>query len=265
MKKTNRKNRRISKRKSLRKRNHKRNYKGGANHPLTLYSPNFSRIRLGRPGDGGYVIYEIPNITYDLLLGGGIAGDTSFEDDFLNKFPNVECYGFDGTIEAAPSTNTRFHFIKKNIGANNTDSITNLHDYLEKYSNVFVKMDIEGGEFEWLNSLTPSHMNNIAQMVIEFHFVQPYGPVLTKEGLSLFENINKTHTLVNFHGNSWAGIQDESYLGFKIPSVPECLYINNKYLKLPLELNKLPIPLPLDQSNSSGPDIVIEYPPFVNK
>jgi hypothetical protein len=53
MKKTNRKNRRISKRKSLRKRNHKRNYKGGANHPLTLYSPNFPRIRLGRPGDGG--------------------------------------------------------------------------------------------------------------------------------------------------------------------------------------------------------------------
>ena len=258
MKKTIRKIRRAQKRKSL-KRNHKRKYKGGANHPLTLYSANFSRIRVGKINDGGYVMYNIPNIKYNLLLSGGISDDTSFEDDFLNKFPNVECYGFDGTVDKAPSTNSRFHFIKKNIGSTNTDTLTNLHEYLEKYSNIFVKMDIEGGEFEWLNSLTTSHMNNIAQMVIEFHN-------LTKQQLSIFENINKTHTLVNFHGNNCCGLQDKSNFDFDIPKVFECLYINNKYLTLPLELNKLTIPLPLDSANlSNQADITINTAPFVNK
>lgn len=219
------------------------------NHCLTLYSLNYPRIRLGRKGDGGYVMYDIPGITYDLLLSGGLNDDTSFDDDFLSKFPYIECYGFDGTINSAPSKNGRFHFIKKNIGAHNTDTTTNLHEYLENYSNVFVKMDIEGGEYEWLNSLTPTHMDNIAQMVIEIHFSHPFAEAMTKEGLKLFENINKTHTLVNFHGNNHGGIQDASYLGFGLPQASEFTYINNKYITLPLELNKLPIPLPLDQSN----------------
>ena len=120
-------------------------------------------------------------------------------------------------------------------------------------------MDIEGGEFEWLQSLNSSHMNNIAQMVIEFHNV-------TKAQLSLFENINKTHTLVNFHGNNCCDLQEKSILDIDIPKVFECLYINNKYLTLPLQLNKQTIPLPFDTANiTDKPDIIISTPPFVNK
>ena len=235
-------------------------------NPLTLYKSPYEKIRIGRENDGGYLICNIPNVKYDLILCGGINDDTSFEDDLLNRNPLLTCYGFDGTINTSPSNNVRFNFIKKNIAAQNTDTTANLHSYLEKYNNIIVKMDIEGGEFDWLNSLTTDHMNNISQMVIEFHFIQPYGTPLTKERLSIFKNINKTHTLLNFHGNNNAGIQNKDYLGYEIPAVFECLYVNKKYITKDLELNNELIPLPLDQvNNKSLSDIHIDYPPFVNE
>lgn len=36
----------------------------------------------------------------------------------------------------------------------------------------FLKIDIEGGEFSWFQSLSKSQMDNISQMLVEFHF--PY-------------------------------------------------------------------------------------------
>ena len=245
-------------RRKIRKNSRRRKSKGGQINPLSLYTPPFPKKRIGKNNDGGYVICEIPNITYDLLLSGGISNDTSFEDNFLELNPTVKCYAFDGTIESSPSKNSRFNFIKKNIGATNTDKLTNLHEYLSTYKNIFVKMDIEGGEFDWLNSLNSEHMNNISQMVIEFHSI-------TKDNLPLFEKINQTHIQVNFHGNNNETINSTSNLGFKIPNVFESLYINRKYISSELPLNKEIIPLKDDQvNNPSQPDLIIDNPPFVN-
>lgn len=36
---------------------------------------------------------------------------------------------------------------------------TNLHEYIDAHSNIFVKMDIEGYEIPWFLSLAPEHMN----------------------------------------------------------------------------------------------------------
>jgi hypothetical protein len=244
-------------RKKLRKISRKRKLKGGEINPLSLYTPPFPKKRIGKSNDGGYVICEIPNISYDLLLSGGISNDTSFEDNFLKLYPTVQCYAFDETIDSSPSKNNKFNFIKKNIGATNTDKVTNLHEYLNKYKNIFVKMDIEGGELDWLNSLNSEHMNNISQMVIEFHSI-------TKDNLPLFEKINQTHIQVNFHGNNCCSTNTD--LGFIIPNVFESLYINRKYITAELPLNKETIPLNIDQPNiASNPDIIIDTPPFVNK
>ena len=254
---------RYTKKRSLRRRklkkiSRRRKLRGGEINPLTLYTPTFTKKRIGRNNDGGYVICQIPNINYDLLLSGGIKDDTSFEDNFLELNPTIECYGFDGTIESSPSKNSRFNFIKKNIGAINSDNLTNLHEYLTKYKNIFVKMDIEGSEFDWLNSLNSDHMNNISQMVIEFHSI-------TKDKLELFEKINKTHIHVNFHANNNENQPYTSDLEFKIPKVFESLYINRKFINNTLPLNKEIIPLALDQpNNTSFPDLIVDTPPFVN-
>ena len=53
---------------------------------LRVYKSEFPKERIGKNNDGGYVICNIPNIKYDVLISGGISNDTTFEDQFLNKF-----------------------------------------------------------------------------------------------------------------------------------------------------------------------------------
>ena len=79
---------------------------------LLLYNSPFSKKRIGKQNDGGYVISNLPD-TYDLFLSGGIANDNTFENDFLLEYPNIPCYAFDGTISELPQSNNKIVFIKK--------------------------------------------------------------------------------------------------------------------------------------------------------
>ena len=96
---------------------------------LTVYQSPFPKIRIGKEYDGGYVIAVIPEVKYSLLLAGGIANDISFEEDFINKY-GATCIAFDGSINRLPKKNTSVIFLKKKIGFNNTDTETNLHDFI---------------------------------------------------------------------------------------------------------------------------------------
>ena len=50
-------------------------------------------------------------MNYTTLLAGGISDDISFEEDFINKYPNVKAFAFDGTISALPKENNNITFI----------------------------------------------------------------------------------------------------------------------------------------------------------
>jgi len=223
---------------------------------LTVYACPFSKKRLGKEYDGGYVIAEIPDAKYSMLLAGGIAHDISFEEDFVKKF-NVRCVAFDGTIAGLPSKNSTIEFVKKNIGSENTNDVTNLHDIIAAYNNIFVKMDIEGGEIPWLLSLNDDQLNKFDQIIMEFH-----NPFTSREA-EVFNKINKNHVLVHFHANNCCG--SRNHKGVSIPNIFECTYVHKKFITSPLVLNKDKIPSPIDMKNVHYNDeIYISHPPFVN-
>lgn len=216
---------------------------------LTVYTSPYPKVRLGRAYDGGYVIADIPGITYSCLISGGISNDISFEEDFIQKY-ETSCYAFDGTINSLPSPST-IQFTKKNIGAKNNASTTNLHSLLDSNKNVFVKMDIEGHEFEWLRSLSSAQMDKISQIVIEFH--NPF----RKNIFNKFSN----HVLVHFHGNNCCGttLFDRA----QVPNTFECTYIHKKYVSTLIK-NVEPVPSSLDMQNLPyKQEISLNYPPFV--
>jgi len=227
-------------------------------NPLSLivYKSPFPKARVGKENDGGYIICEIPNIQYTILLAGGIENDISFEEDFLKRFPSVKCFAFDGTIESLPNENEKITFIKKNIGSENSETVTNIHDIIDANDNIFVKMDIEGGEIPWINSLSSEQMDKFEQIVMEFH-----SPFSESEN-EVFNKINETHYLIHFHGNNCGGIR--VHRGIIIPNVFECTYLHKKYFLAEPDLNTEPIPSSLDMKNAEIDEIHIDYPPFVN-
>lgn len=225
---------------------------------LTVYKSPFPKKRLGRNFDGGYVITEIPDIEYSILLGCGIGDDISFEEDFIDKYPNVKSYLFDGTVHKLPTDKENFTFIKKNIDNFNDNNTTNMHDIIDNNDNIFLKMDIEGAEIPWLKGISYQQMNKFKQIVMEFHW-----PFSDKE-IDAFNKINNTHYLIHFHGNNNAGTRNHN--GVIIPEVFECTYLHKKYFGLYPEFNTEPIPSGFDMSNSKdASDIYIDYPPFVFK
>ena len=228
---------------------------------LTVYKCPFPKIRLGKNNDGGYIIADVPNAHYKTLLAGGIQGDISYEESFIEKYPFVKVFAFDGTVNCLPKENPKIHFIKKNIGSENNDETTNLHDIIDTNESIFVKMDIEGSEIPWIKSLRDDQMNKFEQIVMEFHY-----PFSDNE-VGVFDKINKNHYLIHFHGNNWCKYHNPTGVrihgGVTIPEVFECTYLHKKYF-VP-ELNKEPIPSPLDMKNTEIYDeIYINYPPFVN-
>jgi hypothetical protein len=223
---------------------------------LTVYTCPFPKKRLGRDYDGGYIIADIPDAKYSMLLAGGIHYDISFEEDFVKMF-NVRCVAFDGTVNGLPNKNNTIEFVKKNIGYENSDSVTNLHDLIAENDNIFVKMDIEGGEIPWIQSLDDHQLNKFDQIVMEFH--TPF----SENEVVVFNKINKNHVLVHFHANNCCGTR--KHKGVVIPNIFECTYLHKKFFTSPLELNKDKIPSDIDMRNVvKNDEIYINHHPFVN-
>ena len=225
-------------------------------YSLTVYKSPFTKIRVGKDYDGGYIIADIPNVNYSVLIAGGIDTDISFEEQFITKYENTKCYAFDGTIPTMPSSSSDITFIKKNIGFENNEQNTNIHDIINVNDSIFVKMDIEGGEIPWIKSLSDEQMNKFEQIVMEFHL-----PFSDNE-IEVFDKINKNHYLIHFHGNNCCGIRNHN--GVFIPNVFECTYLHKKYFTSSPELNTDLIPGNLDMKNTINDEIYINYPPFVN-
>ena len=232
----------------------------------TLEVYNFDKkFRLGVNEDGGYVIGELYG-GYDCYISAGVSNEESFSRDFINKYHMNEynSFAFDGTINSYPyEYTTNISFIKKNINSYNDDRNTDLSFLLSKYSNIFIKMDIEGGEYPWLLSMNETQLSNIKQLAIEFHGIRSnaYETVIHSDKVKCLEKLTKTHYLIHAHGNN-CGPTIEN-----ISDIIELTYINKKYYTPPVELNKKPLPIiNIDfPNNLNKKEIDLNFYPFVNK
>jgi len=225
---------------------------------------NFDKkIRYGRNHDGGYVLADLDG-KYDLYISAGISDEESFSRDFINKYNMNEynSFGFDGTIMNYPYNYTKnISFIKKNINSFNDNNNSNLSFLINKYDNIFLKMDIEGGEYPWLLQIDETQLNKFKQIVIEFHGITNNGWGCNYEDkVTCLAKLSKTHYIVHAHGNNNGPVLNN------IPDVIELTYINKNYFNSVPELNTQPLPINnLDFSNwNVKPDINLNFYPFLH-
>jgi hypothetical protein len=244
---------------------------------LKVYTPPSPKVRYGNNRDGGYVGVKIKT---DILLSGGIGGNVSFELDFVkandtnavcvdslfnNKraFTDMEDFLNRNKFKNDPYF-SKLQFINKLVGKEENDEFTNYSNFIEEFNDIALKLDIEGAEFDYINSLSNKQLNKINQIFLEVHWLDKLND------FSFFEKLNQNHILIHAHGNN-CGRRDESFKVFKvgesrIPKVLEITYLHKKFFSGEYKLNNEPLPSPLDFPNKKDKaDLSLNFPPFVNK
>ena len=220
---------------------------------LKPYECEFPKIRIGSDRDGGYVIIDNDISTYTGLIGMGINDDNKFEKDFQEK---SGCYvqQYDYSIDEPPSDIPNSDFFKTKV-----ESSDDLVPDTRLGSRQFLKIDIEGSEWDLLNTM---NLESYEQIAIELHFTMNARNVLDS-----LAHLTKHHTVVHVHGNSCVKTPItyiNSYNRFAwMPPAIELTLLRNDLSKF--SPNETWYPMHLDQSCDFGstPDIDMRFHPFV--
>ena len=220
------------------------------------------KSRLGANSDGGYVMADLDG-GYDCYISAGISDEESFSRDFINKYNMTKenSFGFDGTINDYPYQFTdKISFFKKNIGQINDDNTSNLSFLTDNYNTIFLKMDIEGGEYPWILQLHDTQLQKFKQIIIEIHGLASEDYCEYNKKLKCLQNLTKTHYIIHAHGNNCGPIFNN------FPDIIEFTFVNkNQFSSIP-DFNEKPLPNPnLDYPNRNHRgDVNLNFYPFVH-
>ena len=241
---------------------------------LKVYTSPLPKTRYGRNQDGGYVGVKTPT---DILLSGGIGADISFELDFVkandvnavcvdsifyngdNRFIDLEDFINNNQFKNDPYI-SKLQFVNKLVGKDENDKSTNYHNFLKEFNNIALKLDMEGAEFDYINSLSNKQLNKINQIFFEVHWLDKLND------FSFFEKLNQNHILIHAHGNN-CGPGDRLFrVGeSRIPKVLEVTYLHKKFFSGEYKLNSERLPSSIDfPNNINKADLSLNFPPFVN-
>jgi hypothetical protein len=217
-----------------------------------VYEVGKPKKRLGKLNDGGYIIIDGLG-AYDLYLGCGVANDATFDCDFVPRFCSVGLM-FDGTIAHVPNEakdHTGLTWVRLNIADRRKfTNCTYLEEYMVDKKNVFVKMDIEGGEWPWFEQLSNQDLLRIKQMVVEFHYVD------FKSHLDVFTKLAENFYLAHVHINNCGCNTD----------IVEYTYVRkSEFDRATVGPNKTTLPIQgLDSPNGTHrPEVVLNKYPYV--
>jgi hypothetical protein len=197
---------------------------------LKLLKPNnifVPKKRLGPPEDGGYVMPE--NVLQDCsaILTYGVGNDTRYEEDFVRSYQKP-AYLFDHTVSNFEWERDGLKFKPHGLGYQE-----NCKEWYEDYQelgitgDIFLKIDVEGYEYEYFKNTDITKMNDhVMGMILEIHWIDNIEN--RENAIKLLEKLDPGFLLCHIHGNSWGDLWD--FEGYSIPKVLELSFINRKYV-----------------------------------
>jgi hypothetical protein len=222
---------------------------------VTMLRPHkvagFSKIRVGRMFDGGYVMLDdFKNISAAYSL--GINDDVSWDLDIARR--GIPIFQYDHTIENLPASHPLFHWEKKRIDGvadDDTETIegivaTNGH---QDASDLLLKCDIEGAEWLALRTVPASILTKFRQIVVEMHSFNFLINDSDAENVrATIANLVANHAVVHVHANNhspWAVVG-----GMPIPSVLEFTLARRDIGEF--SISDEVFPTPIDMPNQRG-------------
>jgi hypothetical protein len=188
-----------------------------------------TKVRIGRDTDGGYVIPAELLETSKYFLIFGVNDEDSFEMDVYSRTESkniILCDPFvPYTRKDSPLT-----FYPVGLSGESLGFMRTLPDFLKEYSipkdHLFLKIDIEKGEYPSFDTLTKYDFDGVDCLVIEIHSLleKKYHTSAGK----LLDLLNESFVLYHIHANNNAMYDIKNEMLY--PDVIECTYISKAYL-----------------------------------
>ena len=223
---------------------------------------NYFLARVGNNDkDGGYIMVN------DFLESGGIAysfginREYSWDAELAER--GYDVYMYDHTIGGYSLTNDGFHFFKEGLGRNFqvTGPLNSVKNYVlrnlhKDKKNMILKIDTEGAEWDFLETVETSTLMQFDQIIMEVHGLVKACPEESwKNRLNLLRKLNETHQLIHLHANNSSYLLELGNSCFA--DVVEVTYaLKDKYEFADVE--NLELPISSDYPNDAGrPDVVL--------
>lgn len=203
-------------------------------------------VRVGNAGDGGYVMVNHiadTRIAYSI----GIADDVSWDKSFLEYAANAEIYQYDHTIDRLPEENPQFHWKPIGVcgeGCVHDSTLQSLSSLIKSNghsneSNMILKMDIEGMEYDVLATTSKETLSQFSQIVLELHHLTDMK--WKNKICSALQQLNETHQLIYVHANNYLPYVIAG--GQVLPELLECTYVNRSLYEFMDETRYFPTEL----------------------
>jgi hypothetical protein len=217
----------------------------------------FDKIRLGRDGDGGYVLLDDFSCV-SAALSFGIETDCSWDTAIAER--GIDVHQYDHTVDGPPTDNVRFRFFKRKITSAPSDQSETLGSALAKLpppdaGHVILKIDIEGSEWDVLDTATPEELARFSQIIGEFHeLTSAADPAWRDRARRVLAKLRSAFDVVHVHGNNWSPL--DIVANVAIPASVELTFANRAIYQCD-ETGEV-FPTALDQPNWRGrPDIFL--------
>lgn len=224
---------------------------------VTYDSDTKKLVRIGRnamriSNDGEYVTYRPALGTVDAVISYGVGKTVCYELELLNHLrKEVRVWFFDHTVDRLPTPHKRFSFKKEGVHARKARDVDTVESHIQsepalrEAKNMLLCMDIEGSEWEVLESLSRETMRRFSQILIEIHmYWQDAGYERMCRAL---DNINSGFKLIHVHANNNA--KPIAVDGESVPPVLELTFVRNDIYEGSGEVCEVEYPRPIDKPN----------------
>tara|TARA_Y100001970_G_C14096879_1_gene783207 strand:- start:431 stop:1213 length:783 start_codon:yes stop_codon:yes gene_type:complete len=224
-------------------------------------------IRIGPKSDGGYIVHKDSiNLTKKIITC-GLNDDWKFEKNFtkLNNHCFVEAYDhtidkefwyqrfkkdiihffllkklrlskiikmFDYIDYKIFFKKKNIHFLKKVVRNSKKEDEISLTNIIDNFEDIFLKIDIEGNEYEILPEVT-KHSEKIISLIVEFHDIDS-----NLDKIEKFIIENKFLKLIHIHANNYKDINTNGN-----PNDIELTFVNKNKINISNERSQKSYPI----------------------
>ena len=168
-------------------------------------SLDIENIRIGGNNDGGYIVPDdFDGVKY--CFSPGVGSISKFENELTKR--NIKCFLADYSVNPNFENNL-IDFDKKFIGASSYENYLRLDDWIKQKldyksnNDLMLQIDIEGDEYEVINSLNDEILKKFRIILIEFHELHYLFDNFMFEKINkAFKKIMKLFNCTHIHPNN---------------------------------------------------------------